>query len=67
MTWRENLPKIYRDAASLTRQLTIEAAVGLVNKEDHWRIVLSLGIGSSSTIASYPLNIDATLTLVRAR
>jgi NAD-dependent dihydropyrimidine dehydrogenase PreA subunit/DNA-binding Lrp family transcriptional regulator len=33
MTWRESPPKIYRDAASLTRQLTIEAAVGLVKRK----------------------------------
>ncbi|HEY43539.1 MAG TPA: 4Fe-4S binding protein [Anaerolineae bacterium] len=33
MTWREQTPKIYRDSASLNRQLTIEAAVGLVKRK----------------------------------
>ena len=33
MTWRESAPRIYRDSASLNRQITIEAALGLVKKK----------------------------------
>ena len=32
LAWRDNPPKIYRDSASLMRQITVEAAVGMVKK-----------------------------------
>jgi ferredoxin len=38
MTWREKAPKIYRDSASLNRQLTIEAAIGLVKRKITGRV-----------------------------
>ena len=34
LVWRDNPPKMYRDSGNLMRQITVEAAVGMVKKAD---------------------------------